>query len=169
MSPGGYEGTFIKAGDSEKRKGLAWRKQQENLGWATRAHWEVRAEGLGDRFRGSAWDELPAAPCLEFRRRVPVGKEVGAEEGKGNGRDCPPEGEHGQAESFVLRLLSLLQAGILGEVSGEVCRRIFITSPGALSGSWSPLIGQWQGRGSSVIAIGSGITHMVLLLFGAWS
>ena len=106
MSPGGYEGTFIKAGDSEKRKGLAWRKQQENLGWATRAHWEVRAEGLGDRFRGSAWDELPAAPCLEFRRRVPVGKEVGAEEGKGNGAGCSQR-ESVCTGSFVLRTLCL--------------------------------------------------------------
>ena len=49
--------------------------------------------------------------------------------------------------------LSLLQAGTLGEVSGKDFSRILISSLGALSGSWSPLIGQRQGRASLVIAV----------------
>ena len=37
-----------------------------------------RKGGFGDRFRGSAWDKLPAVYCpLEFRRPVPVKKEGG--------------------------------------------------------------------------------------------
>ena len=44
-SPGDYEGTFIKAGDSKTRKGLAKRKQQESLRWAAFPHWEVRERG----------------------------------------------------------------------------------------------------------------------------
>ena len=52
-SPGDYEDPFIKAGDSGTRKGLAWKKQQESLGWAALAHWEVSEKwalgtGLGD-------------------------------------------------------------------------------------------------------------------------
>ena len=39
----------------------------------------------------------------------------------------------------------------------------------ALLGSRSPLIGQGQGRGSSVIAAGPGFAHLFLLLFWAWS
>ena len=94
MSPGDYEGAFIKAGDSETRKGLAQKQQQENLGWAALAHWEVREKGaLGDRFGGLAWDELLLPTALEFGRCMPVKKEVGEEEGKGNGVGCPPEGE----------------------------------------------------------------------------
>ena len=45
QSPGDYEGTFIKAGDSEIRKGLAQKKQQDSLGWAALAPWEVREKG----------------------------------------------------------------------------------------------------------------------------
>ena len=45
MSPGNYEGTFIKAGDSKTRKGLAWKKQWDSLGRAALAHWEVREKG----------------------------------------------------------------------------------------------------------------------------
>ena len=44
-SPGDYEDTFIKAGDNETRKGSAQKKQQESLGWAALAHWEVREKG----------------------------------------------------------------------------------------------------------------------------
>ena len=43
----------------------------------------------------------------------------GGRERKGNGAGCSPEGEHILAGAFVLRLFSLLQVGILGEVSGE--------------------------------------------------
>ena len=55
----------------------------------------LRKGGLWDRFRGSAWDQLPAAHCplpvaLEFRRCVSVNKEVGEE---GNGLGGSPEGE----------------------------------------------------------------------------
>ena len=47
-SPGGYEGTSIKAGDSDTRKGLALKKQQESPGWAALAHREVEGkEALG--------------------------------------------------------------------------------------------------------------------------
>ena len=49
--------------------------------------------------------------------------------------------------------LSLLQAGILGEVSGGFSRC-------ALSGSWSPLIGQHQGRVVVVTAAGPGVAHL---------
>ena len=44
-----------------------------------------RKGGLGDRFRGLAWDKLPAAHCLRVWNPMPVGKEVGGggEEGKG--------------------------------------------------------------------------------------
>ena len=59
MSPGGSEGTFIKAGDSETRKGSAWRKQQGSPGWAALAHWEAREKGTlgtgsGDQLGTSA-------------------------------------------------------------------------------------------------------------------
>ena len=36
---------FVKAGHSKTRKGLAEKKQQESLGWAALAHWEVREKG----------------------------------------------------------------------------------------------------------------------------
>ena len=45
MSLGDYEDPFIKAGDGETRKGLAQKRQEENLGWAAIAHWEVREKG----------------------------------------------------------------------------------------------------------------------------
>lgn len=32
--PSDYEGVFIIAGDSKTRKGLAYKRQQERLGWA---------------------------------------------------------------------------------------------------------------------------------------
>ena len=54
-------------------------------------------------------------------------KGVGGEVGKGNGSGCSAAGEHLPAGSFVLRLLSLWQAGIFGEGFS----RIFISSPGA--------------------------------------
>ena len=63
-----------------------------------------------------------------------MGKEVGEEEGKGNGKGCSPEGQHVCASAFWvlwLEFFSLLQAGMLGEVSGEGFSRIFIRSPDA--------------------------------------
>ena len=62
-------------------------------------------------------DSCPLPVALEFRRRLFVRKEVG-EEGKGNGWAATQK-ESSDTGSLVLRLLSLLQAGILGEVSGE--------------------------------------------------
>ena len=67
-----------------------------------------------------------------------MGKEVGKEEGKGNGAGCSQR-ESVCTGSFVLALfISLLQAGILGEVSGKG----FIIFPGVLflvmvSNDWS--------------------------------
>ena len=61
---------------------------------------------------------------LEFRRCMPVKKEVG-EEGKWKNRE----------RSWVLCLeafVSPLQVGILGEVSGEGFSRIFISFTGML-------------------------------------
>ena len=40
-----YEGMFMKAVDSETRKGSAQKKQQERLGRAVLAHQEVREKG----------------------------------------------------------------------------------------------------------------------------
>ena len=60
-----------------------------------------------------------------------MGKEVGDEEG--NGVDCSPDGECA-GTSCVLCLevfIPFLQAGILGEVSGEGFSRKFTSSPGA--------------------------------------
>ena len=67
---------------------------------------------------------------------------------------------------LCLEFFSLLQAE---NVMGGFRQNIHQFSSGALLGSWSPLIGQWQGRGSLVIAVGSGIAHLVLQLFWAWS
>lgn len=64
-----------------------------------------------------------------------VGEEKRGKEAEGNGVGCYPEG-HACAGSFVLRLLSLayLQAGILGEVSGDSFSRIFISFLNVLLG-----------------------------------
>ena len=49
-----------------------------------------------------------------------------------------PQRESTLARSFVLRfLISLLQVGILGEVSGEGFNGIFISSPGIIKISGS--------------------------------
>ena len=52
-SPGDNEGMFIKSGDSETRKDLAYKEQQESLGWAAFAHWEVREKGALGRGSGN--------------------------------------------------------------------------------------------------------------------
>ena len=79
------------------------------------------------------------------------------EGGGGRGR----EQELTCTESFVLRvLMNSLKAGILWEVSGEELSGIFTSFPGVfLSGLWSLVIGQHQGRRSLVIASGSDISH----------
>ena len=64
------------------------------------------------------WLPVSRGP-LEFRGCTPVGEERG---GKGTG-----------AGFFVWRgCISLLQAGILGEASGEGFRRLFISFAGVL-------------------------------------
>ena len=50
--------------------------------------------------------------------------------GKGNGTGCFPEGVNRGWVLCLEAFFSLLQAGILGEVSGEGFSRIFISSPG---------------------------------------
>ena len=95
--------------------------------------------------------------------------ERNGEEGKGNGAHAAPLGESTPWDFCLEAFIRFLQAGIIGEASGEDFSRILISSPGAaLSGSWSPLIGQGQSRGSLVFAVGSGIAYLVLLLFWAW-
>ena len=73
-----------------------------------------------------------------------VGKEVGEEEGKGNGSGFSPEGEGMHPGFFVLRFFSFLQAGILGEFSGEGSSRTFFSCD--LSVEHSPGA-PFQGRG----------------------
>ena len=53
---------------------------------------------------------------------MPVTEEVGEEEGKGNGIGCSPEGEHTPWVLCLEACISLLQAGISGEVSGGFSR-----------------------------------------------
>ena len=85
-------------------------------------------------------------------------KEVGKEEGKGNGQR-----KSLLTGSFVWRLFSLsgnLRGGLVG---GQGVRyNIIQVSRCVLSGSWTPLIGHGQGR-SLVIAVGSEVAYLVLL------
>ena len=74
--------------------------------------------------------------------------------------------ESTHAGSFVWSF-SLSLVG--GNLRGGFQQNIHQFSRCALSGSWSPLIGQCQGWGSLVIAVGSGLAHLVLLLFWARS
>ena len=68
--------------------------------------------------------------ALEFRRPVPVGKEVGSSE-KGKGvMWAVPKGRTLKLGPLSCAFISFLQAGIVGEVSGESFSRIFISSPG---------------------------------------
>ena len=122
MSPGDYENTFIRGGDSKTRRGLAQDKQQESLGWAALAHWEVKEEGaLGRGSGGQPGTSCQLPIALEFRRLVPLGKEVvWGEEGQGSGAGRSPKGE---CMPWVLCLegfLSLWQGGILGRSQGRV-------------------------------------------------
>ena len=61
MHPDDCEDTCIKTGEGKTRKGLVKRKQQESLGWAALAHWEVREEGA--LVAGSGVSLRQAASC----------------------------------------------------------------------------------------------------------
>ena len=102
--------------------------------------------------------------ALEFSSRVPVGKEVGEEEGKGNGEGCSPEGD--STGSFVLRLFSL---SCRRESEGQSQGRVSVKYSSVLqvcplrvtvSTDWSVL-----GQGSLVLAVGPGLAQLVLLFF----
>ena len=89
-----------------------------------------REGGFRSCFKGSAWNQLPAAHCplpvaLEFRRCVSVKKEVGEE---GNGLGGSPEGE--VCWVLCLQAFISLAGGNLRGVSGEGFSRIFISFPG---------------------------------------
>ena len=59
MSPGDYEGTFIKAGDSKKKEGLSIEEATGKPTLRCLSSLEnLTKGGLGDRFRGLVWDEL---------------------------------------------------------------------------------------------------------------
>ena len=97
------------------------------------------------------------------------------EEGQGNtsvGRNWGGVGLcSGRASRECWVLLGLLMVEILEEVPGAQ-QNIHQLSRCVLSGSWSTLIGQHQGRGSLVNAAGPEVRHgmacPVLLLFRAW-
>ena len=100
---------------------------------------------------------------------MPVKKDAWGEKEKEGGTGCSLGGDLTHWVLCLEAFISFSQAGVLGEISGEDFNRIFISCPGVpYLGSWSPLIGQWQGRGSLVRAVGPGVTHLVLLLFWAW-
>ena len=44
----------------------------------------LRKGGFGDRFRGLAWDQLPATHCLRVQEGPACEERVGAEEREGN-------------------------------------------------------------------------------------
>ena len=60
-----------------------------------------------------------------------VGEEEREEEGKGMAQ-AAPQREGGSWVHCLRAFISLLQVGILGEVSGEGFNRIFISFPGVL-------------------------------------
>ena len=121
--------------------------------------------GLGDRFRGLAWDKLSIA--LDFRRSVPVKKE-GWVGGRRRKRKWHQLLLTARAEVQVLSpCISLLQWGILGEDPGEVsaeCSSVLPVGPFRVMVSTD-----WSVPGSFVIAVGPGIPHLVSLLFWAWT
>ena len=94
---------------------------------------------------------------------------------KGNsevrGEEKSRETEKAQAGPPILRAFK--GGGLGGGPREGYEENIHQLSRGALSGSWSPLIGWHQGKGSLVIAAypeGSrGVPCLVLLLFWAWS
>ena len=59
MGLGDSERAFMKAEDSEPRKGLGEEKQQGSLGWAALAHWEVREKGT----LGTGSGDQPGTSC----------------------------------------------------------------------------------------------------------
>ena len=97
-----------------------------------------------------------------------MGKEVGEEEGKGNGEGCSPEGD--STGSFVLRLFSL---SCRRESEGQSQGRVSVKYSSVLqvcplrvtvSTDWSVL-----GQESFSHLVGPSAIRLVLLLFLAWS
>ena len=225
MSPGNFEGMFIKAGDSDTNKGLTQKQQQESPGWAVLAQWEVREkEALGTGsggqpgtrcccplFGGCKSHKVPQNlgqgcqthvtgdhSCLMVALKGPNiilglykcnyfltrGKELctaaGQKQGAGPDKTrwragfgpqalcLPPVFQQMQAfggkrrerqrcgcaprkygtGSFVLRgFISHTGGNFRGSLKGCFQQNIHQFSRCALSGSWSPLIGQCQGMG----------------------
>lgn len=140
--------------------GKLWGKSELRWGYCQFTR-NSEKEVLGDRFKGSAQDELPMPVAswlqvlwgtLEFRRCMSMKEDEG-------------EGEGGERASAVSFLLRVLQAGSLERGLGMNLSRIFIScSKYVLSASWSPLIRQHQGRKSLIISADPSITHLPLLL-----
>ena len=96
-----------------------------------------------------------------------MGKEVGEEEGKETAQ-ADPSRESSACWVFCLEFLSLScrqepQGRSWGRVSADYSS-VFEVRPFRVMVS---MTGQWQGRKCLVIAVGPGITHLVLLLFWA--
>ena len=125
--------------------------------------------GLWGQVQGISLGQLPATYCLKVQ-------EMGACEERSGG-------EIGEREwcwllcrgSFVLSLFSLslfslsLSQNLRGGLRGGFQQNIHQFSRRALPGSWSPLIGSVTGQRSLVTAVGSSITHLVLLVLWARS
>ena len=145
-------------------------------GGAALAHWKVRenvALETGSRGypRTSFHCQLfPWLKILWVPYSLAHASLWGKKKGKGNAQVCSQEGEYlwGDLclESFYF---SLAGGNLRGGLSGGFQQNIHQFSRCVLSGSWSPPLGQHQGRGSLVTAGGSGATHLVLLLFCVWS
>ena len=94
---------------------------------------------------------------------------------KGKGKVCGPapqrerDGAHMHWVLPFMCFISLAGDNLRGGLRGGFQQNIHSFSRCALLGQWSLLIGLLQVRGSLVIAAGPGITHLVLLLFWAWS
>ena len=76
-----------------------------------------RKKAFGDRFRGSAWDQLPAAHCLRGEETPTCGERSGGRRREREWCRLLPRGR-AHPGSFAWRLLSFLHTGILGEVLG---------------------------------------------------
>ena len=99
--------------------------------------------GFGDRFRGLAWDKLPAAHCLGPEETRDCEERSG---GRGREREWHWPLPRGRAWVPCLEAFLSRRWESWGRSQGRVQWDIPQLSRCALSGSWSPLIGQWQGR-----------------------